>query len=1347
MAEVLTEAKRKELLESYFRRRTESASETAQPMARRGPDAAVPLTFAQRQLWLHAQLAPDTALYNEPITVRHHGPLEVAALEGAFKEIIRRHEAWRTSFPVVDGEPVQQVHPPFSVDLPEIDLRRFTAAEREAEAMRIASDDARLPFDLERGPLFRARLVRLEDEEHRLYITLHHLIFDGFCGYRVFLPELAALYNAFSQGQPANLPELPFQFGDYAVAQAGWMEGPEVQRSLDYWRSRLAGPLPALDLPFSRPLPAAQTFRGAMQTFSLPLDLSTRLRDLSQREGVTLFMTLLAGFKVLLHRYSAQDDILVGSNTAGRRYPGSERLLGYFLNTVVLRTDLGGDPTFRELLDRVRGTTLDALSHDEVPLDRLVAELPTGRDSKRNPLFQVLFSLEPPMAPVGPQWDLTCIEVETGATKFELCMVLDDRADGLLCRLIYNTALFDPEVIARMGGHWQTLLEAIVADPSRKISELALLTPAERQQLLVEWNNTELPFAPRPVHELIVEQARKTPGAIAVQCGKQNLTYRELEKQSEKLARFLQSKGAGRGTPVALCFERSVEMIVGILGVLRSGGAYVPLDPTNPRGRLELMLADSGAKVLLTQPDSEAAGVATRIPVATIAEALRAGGDRAQAQPASGLDDLAYILYTSGSTGVPKGVQITHRNLACSHHARVSYYTEAPQRFLLLSSYAFDSSVAGIFHTLTTGGALVIPPREFRWEAEQLASLIAENRITHTLTFPSLYGELLDDVHAAKLASLRLVIVAGESCPRQVVNAHYKILPQVPLFNEYGPTEGTVWSSVCECEPGGEDSPVPIGRPVANTRLYVVDRHAQPVPAGVPGELYVGGGGVARGYLNQPALTEKSFVRDPFSEKAESRLYRTGDLARHFPDGSIEFLGRLDQQVKIRGLRVELEEVEAALGQHPAVRDAAVVVKGGDSAATLVAFVANPARQPVSAGELRTFLRMRVPTYMVPASFQLVDALPRTANGKVDRQKLASGEIVPSDATSEIILPRNDAEKRLLAIWKSVLKTTSDDVTQDFFELGGHSLLAAKLLARIEKEFGKQLSLAFVFHCPTVAQMADSLHAAGQSLRQRAVIPIQPQGSLSPLFWVRGGPRFRLLGQKLGLRRPLLGVDLPYADGIRLPIPYRLEDIAAYLIRAMREVQPHGPYYLAGLCVNAVIAYEMGRQLERQGEAVALVAMLDAHNAAYYKNPFKDGRYTARIKYHFSNLLHMNAGETSTYLLDRLDEARRKIERITWRLTSERGDHSDDRFRNTDSIVHPAFARFEPQPYAGKIVLLQSSEWPKSPYFDFKLGWDDIAGAIDFYRIPGDHAYMFDEPNVNAVAETLSDYLEAAENS
>jgi surfactin family lipopeptide synthetase A len=1347
MAEAITELRRKQLLESYFRTHLKTAVEQPTEIPPGPAHGRIPLTVSQKQLWLHAQLAPDTALYNEPLTVRHRGPLDVGVLQKAFNEIIRRHEAWRTTFPLVDGEPVQQVLAPFFIDLTEIDLRALNPQDREKEATRLATADARIPFDLERGPLFRAKLVRLDEQEHRLYITLHHLIFDGFSGYRILLPELVALYEAFLGGKPSPLPALPFQFGDFALWQRERMQGAQLEASMEYWRGRLAPPLPSLQIPYSHPVPPVQTFGGAMYSASLPLSLSEALRELCRREGVTLYMALLAAFNVLLYRYSGQEDILIGSNTAGRNHSGSEKLLGYFLNTIPLRSDLSGDPTFRELLDRIRGTTLEALSHDEVPLDRVVAELHPERDPNRNPLFQILFSLEPPLSRVSPEWDLTCIEVETGATKFELCMVLDDRADGLLCRLIYNTALFDAEAAGRMAGHWQTLLESVAENPGLPISECTLLTQAEREQILVEWNDTAEPYTPEPLPDLVRARAQHQVEKPAVRCGPKEISYGELDRRSDRLTRVLRSMGVGPKIPVALCLDRSVDMVVAILGVLKAGGAYVPLDTANPRQRLELMLDDCKPRVLLTQQDTLGVSLSTAAPTLFLDAALSETKENPPVEirnSVPGLDDLAYILYTSGSTGVPKGVQVTHRNLAYSNQARLNYYKDAPERFLLLSSYSFDSSVAGIFHTLTTGGTLVIPPADFRWDGQGIQRLVSENKVTHLLAVPSLYAELLANANANHLASLRSVIVAGEACPRQLVNLHYEILPQCSLFNEYGPTEATVWSTVFECEPGGAESSVPIGRPIANAQTYILDRHLQPVPIGVPGELYVGGQGVARGYLNQPALTEKYFVPDAFSSHPDARLYRTGDLARYLPAGDIEFLGRSDQQVKLRGMRVELDEIEALLAEHGALREAAVVATRQSSGeAALSAFVVPQDRELVSTSELRSFLKTRLPSYMIPGNIQVRESLPKSSSGKIDRQKLAAEGITISEITETIAAPRDEAERRLLSIWKQVFPHASDDVNQDFFQLGGHSLLAAKLLVRIEKEFSVQLSLAFVFESPTIARMAQALRLGSQNVSERAIVPIQPKGVLAPFFWIRGGPRFRLLAQHLGMQRPFLGVDLPYSVGVKLPAPYRLEDIAAYLLKAIREVQPSGPYHLGGLCVNAVIAYEIGQQLIQQGEKVALLAMIDAHNHAYYKNPFKDGRYTARIKFHLSNLLRMDSTETGAYLRDRLDEARRKIERITWRLTADRRDRAED-FRNSDSIVHPAFSQYEPRPYPGKIVLLQSSEWPKSPYFEFKLGWEDLVPEIEFHRIPSDHAYLFDEPNVKAVAQTLKVYLKGS---
>jgi len=1352
MAETLeiSEQKRK-LLEQYLRQRSEEPI-VAETIPRRAPGAVIPLTFAQQQVWLHAQLAPDTPVYNEPFTVHRKGPLNVAALERSFTEVIRRHEAWRTTFARVDGQPVQVIHPPFEIKLPVVDLRNLSESERVAAALQLATEDARQPFDLAKLPLLRARLVRLADEEHRLFVNCHHLIFDGVTGYQVFLPELASLYQAFANSGPASskqspLPELPFQYADYAVWQRELLDDGVVKQRVEYWSRQLGGTLPVLQLPTDRARPGTGTFRGAMQSFALSRQLSEDLRSLSRQQGVTLFMTLLAALDTLLYRYSGQEDILVGSITAGRGYPGTEKLLGFFLNTVVLRTDLTGDPTFSELLDRVRKTTVEALSNDDVPLDQVLKELHPERDLSRNPLFRVLLSLEPSLSGLDSGWNLTPIDVETGTSKFDLCLVLDDRSDGLFGRMIYSTDLFDATTISSLVECWQTLLEAVVADPEVRISQVTILPERERRKLLVEFNQTQKSYPLTFAYKRFELEAENTPDAIAVRCGDHQLSYRELDQRANKLAHHLCSLGVGPEVPVALCVDRSVEMMVGILGVLKAGGAYVPLDPTYPRERLDFMLSDCDAAVLLTQahlPSIARSPGKTRV-VRLDSDWNAIEGESTRAPVIDiGPENLAYVIYTSGSAGTPKGVQVTHRNLVQSTNARLDYYDNTGKKFLLLSSFAFDSSVAAIFHPICSGGTLVLPGPEFNWEARQIAELIFHNQISNILCIPSVYAELLQAGDAGPLASLHTVILAGESCPRQLVEMHYKALPGVQLFNEYGPTEATVWSTVYRCEPQGRQTSVPIGRPIANTQVYVLDRNLQLVPSGVPGELYIAGEGVARGYLNRVELTQQKFLPVPFAGNPESRMYRTGDLVRYLPEGDLQFLGRIDEQVKIRGMRIELGEIEATLSEHPDVKEAVITVEAEQ---LLVAHVVASEQFATSGAELGAFLKSRLPNHMVPSTFKFVSALPRTPNGKVDRLALSSSsESLPGPLRSVPVAPRDSFEARLLTIWKEVLGTDSSDVTQNFFQLGGHSLLAAKLLYLVEKEFDQSLSLAFVFQAPTIELMADWLRSPDHSLRARAIVEIQTKGSQLPLFWVRATPRFRLLAQSLGLDQPFLGVDIPFSDAIKLPTPYRIEDIAAFLVRAMREVQPHGPYSLAGLCVNAVIAYEVARQLKVEGEEVASLALFDAHNQAFYKNPLRDGRYTGRIKYHLANIVHSDMREGSAYILERLEEARRKLERTIWQLSSDQGNNSRaGKMHNADAVVHPAFHRYEPKTYPGNMVLFQSSDWPKGAYFDFALGWKDLVqGRIDFRRIPGNHPSMFTEPNVKLVAARLRDYLSEA---
>lgn len=897
---------------------------------RTGP---LPLSYGQQQLWFLEQLNAGTAAYVFTNAVHIKGPLQIAALEQAVGDIVARHEILRTQHTASEGRPTQVILPPSPLRLPVIDLRGLPEDQRRTEADRLARHEARTPFDIPQQALIRVTLLIVGDRQFTLLLTLHHMVYDGW-SLGIFFRELAALYAAHAARQPLSLPELPIQYADYAQWQRETLQGTALDGQLEYWKTKLGGALPVLNLPTDRPRPAVQRFNGAMQPLSLPDYLAGALNALSQREGCTLFMLLLAAFKVLLHRYSGQDDVIVGSPIAGRHRPEIESLIGFFVNTLALRTDLAGDPSFRELLARVRVTAMDAFAHQDVPFEVLVEELRPTRDLSYNPIYQAMFALQNTPAPNNAIGDLamTLEEVDSGTSLFDLTLSLWEVSGGLKGWFEYSTDLFDRDTMVRMGGHYRQLLESIAANPDQRISQLPMLTPAERTRVLVEWNDTRTALpADRCIHHLIENVARQNPAAVAVHCQGKRLTYSELNQKADRLANFLVGRGVGPETFVGLCVERSLDMIVGILGILKAGGAYVPLDPTYPKERLGFMLQDTKAPVLLTQRH-----LVAELPPHGAAvyclddewDRISQGGNANRVAPV-GPDNIVYVIYTSGSTGTPKGVLVTHRNLVHSTSARLRYYPNPVTGFVLLSSFAFDSSVAGIFWTLCQGGTLWIPERGVEQDPARIAEQIRVAGASHVLSLPSLYSFLLHQSSPAQLASLNTVIVAGEACPASLPALHHGRLPQAALYNEYGPTEGTVWSTVYRFPESSAPTPAPIGRPIPNMEVYIIDGQRQPVPIGVAGEIYIGGAGIARGYLNRPDLTREKFVEHPFTRHPEARLYRTGDLARYRADGNIEFLGRVDHQVKIRGYRIELGEIEAALRKHPGLKDVVVVARDG----------------------------------------------------------------------------------------------------------------------------------------------------------------------------------------------------------------------------------------------------------------------------------------------------------------------------------------------------------------------------------------------------------------------------------
>ena len=888
---------------------------------------AFPTSFAQQRLWFLDQFEPGNPFYNLPAAVLLKGRLNVVVLELSFKEIVRRHEALRTTFATVDGQPVQVVGQKFNFGLQVLDLQQLAETEREEKVKQLATEEASKPFDLTKGPLLRASLLQLDAEEYVLLLTLHHIIFDGW-SIGVFLQELAALYEAFLIGKPSPLPELSIQYADFAIWQREWLAGDRLQTQLNYWKKQLSGAPPLLELPADRPRPPAQTYRGAKESFLIPRTLTAALKKLSRQENVTLFMTLLAAFKTLLYRYTGQADIPVGSPIANRNRAEIQGLIGFFVNTLVLRTDLSGDLTFRQLLARIREVSLEAYAHQDLPFEKLVEELQPERKLSYNPLFQVAFVLQ--TAPVAAEsiagLNLALLDFENQTAKVDLTLYLEENQEEISGQFEYSTDLFDAVTIRRMAGHFLTLLEGIAANPERRIEELPLLGEKERHQLLVEWNDTRADYpSDLCIHQLFEAQVDRTPDAIAVVLEDQKLTYRELNKRANQLAHYLQKLGVKPEVLVGICVERSLDTIVGILGILKAGGAYVPLDPAYPRERLAFTLEDAQISVLLTQARLVESLPKHQGPIVCLDTDWEIIERQSEESPGCSFtpENLAYVIYTSGSTGKPKGVLVAHSGLSNLATAQIRIFNVQPNsRVLQFASVSFDASISEVVMALLAGATLVMGTRDSLLPGPSLIQLLRDFAIA-TVTLPP---SALAVLPANELPALRTIIVAGEACSRDLIA---KWSSGRRFFNAYGPTESTVCATIAECTDSKE--PASIGRPIANTQVYILDAQKQLVPIGVPGELYIGGAGLARGYLNGPELTAVSFIPNPFSNGSGSRLYKTGDRARYLPDGNIEYLGRIDSQVKIRGYRIELGEIEETLRQHPAVQDAAAIARDDTS--------------------------------------------------------------------------------------------------------------------------------------------------------------------------------------------------------------------------------------------------------------------------------------------------------------------------------------------------------------------------------------------------------------------------------
>ncbi|NVJ08296.1 non-ribosomal peptide synthase/polyketide synthase, partial [Myxococcus sp. AM001] len=1323
------------------------------PLTRAGRDGVVPLSFAQQRLWFLDQLKPGDVSYNMPSALRLSGVLDVEALQRAVSAMVERHEALRTTFQSTAGEPRQVIHPPRATVLEVVDLSGLPdRAQREAEALTRATRNARQPFNLSDGPLLRVTLLKLEPSEHVLLLCLHHIVSDGW-SMGVLVREVTTLYEAFLTGTSATLPELPVQYADYAVWQRGWLQGETLKEQLGWWKTQLAGAPHALELHTDKPRPAVLRHHGAAVPVRLTHELSVMLEALAQREGVTPFMLLLAAFQAVLARHSGQEDVLVGSPIAGRRHAETEPLIGFFVNTLVLRARVTSSTTFRQLLAEVRDTTLGAYEHQDVPFERLVEELQPSRDLSRTPLFQVMFALQNTQVPelALPKLAVRSADVaDSGVTLFELNLDLSRGQDGYEGALAYSTELFERATAERLATHLQLLLERAVLSPEVAIATLPLHTETEQQQLMVDWHSVAPDGARGGFFPTRFEQqAAHTPDAPAVTLGTHALTFGQLNAKANQLAAHLRTLGVGPEVRVGLCLERTPDAIVALLAVLKAGGAFVPIDPAAPAQRKSFVLQDSDASVLLTaqrlaeawQPrvqyllclDTEASKLAA-LPMDNVPVNVRG-------------EDLAYVIYTSGSTGLPKGVMVQHHSLATLHAAsnQAFHPGQAPGlRFSLNAPLYFDVSIGQLVH-LADGHCLCLVPEETRKDPEAMLAWLEQQRVDVLDCTPAqltllLQAGLLERPHVPAR-----ILCAGEAMDSSLWS-QLATTERTTAFNAYGPTESTVYATFSRVRRSPSSVPV-IGKPLAGTRAYVLDARQQLAPLGTVGELYLAGDGLARGYLGQPRLTAERFVPNPFATTPGERLYRTGDKARWRHDGTLEYLGRLDFQVKLRGFRIELGEIETALRAHDGVQDAVVLAREdvpGDK--RLVAYVVGDA---VTADALRQHLLQRLPEYMVPSAFVSLASLPLTPSGKVDRKALPSPTLADTRSQEVHVAPRDALELRLVRAWEQVLGLEPISVRSSFFELGGHSLLAVRLVSALRESLDRPLPLAALFQAPTVEQLAALLRRddAGQS---SLLVPFDAgrSGTEVPFFCVHpvGGNvlAYAELARLLGPERPFYGLQAQGLDGSTPPLG-TVEEMAAAYVEAIRAVQPAGPYLLGGWSVGGVIAYEMARQLREHGDAVALLALIDAYTPAALTaaEPEPDA---ARVVSAFASDV-LGIGVTDIAPPDASQSPEASLEAL-WDAGQRAGTlppgmepaHLRALLQVFEANLRAARRYQPPALNLGRVLRLQATEGAEGLPEDG--GWKALVGAgLEQHAVSGDHYSVLRAPGVRELADRLRSAL------
>ena len=1337
-------------------RRVEEDAHRIERVVQTGP---CPLSFAQERMWFLDQLVPDSPAYNIVDVVRFPGTLNMKAMKQALNELVQRHEMLRTTIKLQDGLPVQVVLPGIDIALPEHDLRNLPEMEREDRWLRLAHDDGRKPFNLTQAPLFRCAMVQLP-LEHVMLLTLHHIIADEW-SMEVLQKELKELYEAACSGKKANLPALPIQYTDFTRWQRNWLKDDVLAKQIGYWKTELAGVPALLELPTDKPRPLTQSFRGATEIFYMPRPLLGRLKLLGQAEQSTLFMTLMAGFVALMYRYTGQNDIAVGTPISGRTRSETEGLIGLFLNTVVLRAMVSPEMTFRRLLGIVREKALGAYGHQDLPFEQLVAELAPERTASHSPIFQVMFILNNAEA-VSQAANVTGLQqLGTGTSKFDLTFYVSEGEDGLRLLIEYSADLFEPATIRRMGEYYQQLLDRLSQNPDERIANSSMLSESERIQMIVEWNDTAVTFpdGAMSVLRLIERYAHSTPDHDALVFEGKRVTYRELNQSANQLGHYLERRGVGPNVLVGLCVERSMDLLVGLLGILKAGGTYVPLDPMFPQERLKFMMEDSGMQVLVTHR-----GYHHKLPAAQMSlvnldderESIRSMKSDDLMLRETTPSDLAYVLYTSGSTGRPKGVQIPHAaltNFLLSMQREPGF--KSADKLLAITTLSFDIAGLELYLPLITGGTVVLASSKKAQDPSKLSELIRSSGCTVMQATPATWWAL---IHSGwKGAPDLKVLCGGEPLTEELAK---ELLDRCgELWNMYGPTETTIWSTVQRITKAG--GPASIGRPIANTQVFVLDANRNPVPIGVTGELYIGGTGVARGYLGRSELTRERFIQNPFTPNG--RLYRTGDLARWRSNGTLAFLGRADNQVKVRGFRIELGEVESVLCGHEQVKLCAVTAheRSPGNKVLVGYFEPHPGSVP-SAADLRAHLMTELPDYMVPSLFVPLDKLPLTPNGKVDRKALKMPEEGLGEVRETYVPPRDEVEQLLARIWANVLRVKRVGIRDNFFESGGHSLLAVRIVVEIEKVFKIRLPLATLLQASTVGDLAEVLRSKDWKPSWNSLVPLRAGGTRPPLFLMHahGGNvlEYYPLATLLEADQPVYALQARGLEG-NVRKGESMEMIAAAYITELRALQSEGPYYLGGFCFGGLLALEVAQQLKAAGEDVALLVLIQTTHPA--QDHFRSDvgflrqwwyRSTTRLAIEKDRLLYGERG----YVQDLVERVMGLIRGgTTVAFTRLLGDKlskgAGQSFAYVSALMTAEHDRaadvYEPRPYDGDVLLIRASNALPGLVADTAyLGWKGILrGRVDICEVPGHQQTLLLEHRVSHVAKELNAWLKIVE--